>query len=467
MLGLHKEPLYSLQDKQLVANRLIFKPPMSADSLPRNARKVSCLLAFGTASALKNMNTIEEGNLIMNQVFQTEFGLESIENGFEKYMNTFGKSQNPDALSTYVATLKKMPQNELEPYMECLKEFIASVLKGTFPTMRYTTDNNLHLRTIFNTPSGQLLREKWEKGATYRDIFTMVVTPQRTEKVDVIPFFQNKIIQDRHLQESDYSYLFAILRDPAKKGEIMKQLLENMVEKPRSPDEVKHNQICSFQLQAIRLMYPDNPLPNKELGEKMQNLSRVLKNIHKKPELLPEFDEDLQEIIKSLQTPISRQAHKFDGFVIKDTDDPYQLLSLGRVGGFCQKYEAHYTTSKCLLSYILDGKNRAMIVEDADGNMVARVVIRLLWDRSARKVVLLQETIYPPDREGLITQALNEACKRRAAELNLPLLIAGKTDHRYPNNVESLGGRAPSEYVDAGRGITSNTWTLREVYQVL
>jgi len=73
----------------------------------------------------------------------------------------------------------------------------------------------------------------------------------------------------------------------------------------------------------------------------------------------------------------------FPGWKIKDTDDANTMLLLGsEVDASCLHINGVPSKTQCLLSYLLDGKNRALVITNEDGVVQARCVIRLLLQNS-------------------------------------------------------------------------------------
>lgn len=550
---------YSLEEKRSILHHFILQSSLSSislDSLLKNAQNVAFLILLDKKNILILADARQGLDPIIGNIFHESLGLEFIESCADKFHNTFGASRNPDAIFRYAATLMKLSSpGERNHYMGFLREFTVSVLKGTFPSMRYTTENNLHLRTIFGTNSGQRLREEWKKGATYTDLFTSdIVVPRTQERVfDPIDFFRTTILNDNHLPSENYPELLNVLTDPSQKDKIKKalklkltsgedsllserispkelkgiklmcmdvpftnqeievkikalakdlkrlnnlktnkitsaqlQLIKTMYpDTPPSNQEIKAKmktltkalkrenglkikKIISLQLQAINLMYPDEPLSNQEIGAKIKSLLKTLNDLH--PHNPPEFSKDLALVISNLQLPpATRQLSQYAGWTVSDTDNPHTLLVLGTdvPDKSCQNIDGDPYFAKCLISYLIDGKNRAIVVNDNKGKMRARAIFRLMWDASAGKAVLVLERTYPKTSlPSAIATALNRAAKLRGAALNLDLLSEIQTDAPYNNPISSLDGRASSEYTDAGGGIKEKIWQLENLYYI-
>ncbi len=146
-----------------------------------------------------------------------------------------------------------------------------------------------------------------------------------------------------------------------------------------------------------------------------------------------------------------------DGLIVEDTDQWEDLLLLGtEVPRSCQSITSEPHHNKCLLSYILDGKNRAMVVKNKEGKIVARSVIRILWDPQKEEPVLFMERLYGSQNNPELEQMVREGCMKKADSMGLPLVVANHIPFFtvwYPGELKALGGPVPYEYVDAAGGI--------------
>lgn len=559
------EKRYSLEDKQSIFQNIILKKPLTLSSFIKNIQNVAIIMAFEEDEILKSAHPTQNLNLIIDRIFSKRFGLESIENFEEKFRNTFGATSEPDAIFRYSATLLKLPpSSQREELMNCLKEYAISILEGKFVEMRYATENNIHLQTVFNS-LGPELKKEWQKGAKYPNLFTSEnVTPQQEKTFNALDSFRTTIINDHSLSQDELPELFAVLatsdlqkRDEVKKSlenklkkmdegfqgkfsvsnselKALKSMCSNMLltnnEIDAKIDELgnditkiinsKAHEINNTRLEMLHLMYPNESFPSADkLVEKLGHLSQALKRenalrikklnsfqlqlinltdprlsltndekisklntaLKTLNALYPQKTKDpqtevdpkvlsdyLEKTIESLQTKSTRQVSKYEGWTVIDTDDPLILLMLGTAvpGKSCQDIDGNPELSKCLLAYLNDGKNRALVVNDMEGKMAARAIFRLLWDDSANKAVLFMERIYPSPVDAAIEKALNNAAQQRAQALGLTLLKATFEieGQQYPNTVGSLDGRVPFEYVDAGRGVEEKIWNLENTY---
>lgn len=60
----------------------------------------------------------------------------------------------------------------------------------------------------------------------------------------------------------------------------------------------------------------------------------------------------------------TRLVSQYDGWTICDTDNPCDLILIGTEVPSCQHIDKDPSYSKCLLAYLIDGKNRALVVKD-------------------------------------------------------------------------------------------------------
>ena len=166
----------------------------------------------------------------------------------------------------------------------------------------------------------------------------------------------------------------------------------------------------------------------------------------------------IDEALKDPQIALS------GNWVISDTDEAQDMLLMGEVGGSCQSLTFDANKSICLLSYIMDGKNRQIAVKDEEGSIIGRCVIRILWDKNFKKPVLFQEKLYVNNNNQYVKALIKAMCLDRAKSLGLVLLEKDNYSSsqeliRYSNSIESLDGFS-YEYVDALEGVTSSPYII-------
>ena len=145
------------------------------------------------------------------------------------------------------------------------------------------------------------------------------------------------------------------------------------------------------------------------------------------------------------------------GYSAVETDHPNDLLLSGtEIPGGCQDiYNSLIYWSHGLASYLMDGKYRILAIKDQNGKLIARRMIKILWDKKQESPVLFFEKFYGP-KEGKGEQfdaILESMAREKAASMKLPLVrkVEGKYKSDYPNSIHSLGGPGPEEFVDTTR----------------
>jgi hypothetical protein len=156
---------------------------------------------------------------------------------------------------------------------------------------------------------------------------------------------------------------------------------------------------------------------------------------------------------------------KYDRWTLVDTDDTQDLFLCGtEVKGSCQTIDGIPERNKCLMAYVIDGKNRLLAIKDHSGRIIARHILRILWD--GNQPVLMLERLYPTVVAAELQEALKSFAQQRAGELGLPLLNIGDgTGTPYPHSIESLGSNAPFEYCHSSTGMTTGIFKIIVAYR--
>lgn len=153
-----------------------------------------------------------------------------------------------------------------------------------------------------------------------------------------------------------------------------------------------------------------------------------------------------------------------DKWQVVDTDDPEDMILMGNVQGSCLNI-MNGENSRCLINYILDGKNRLIAVKDNDGNIIGRCILRILWDDKAKEPVLFRENFYINNQNKAAKSLLKAMCEKRAQALGLPLLAKNNLSKResqasdYHSPACSLANLS-DEYVDALGGIMHGPYKI-------
>ena len=199
--------------------------------------------------------------------------------------------------------------------------------------------------------------------------------------------------------------------------------------------------------QQIQLQKDLIDLYRSKPSQQLNLLGKIQKNLNP----LEEFYNDVKGIMESL----TKHKESTEEYTLVNTDRfDLMLLSGTQVQGSCQRIDGSPSLNKCLLAYLVDGKNRLIAIKDKKGNIVARSIFRLLWDKTKDRPALMQERIYSNVLDSSMTDALDKFAVDQAKSLGVSLYKANETGSAQ---LESYGGPAPWEYVDSAEGVMPNS----------
>lgn len=426
-----------------------------------NLMSIQGILSLNGAQELK-AKAFEKNNNDVSKIYLTIFKknipIKDVEGFSEKFSTTFESYRSNESLLVYAGTLNKYP--EKNKALSTLATYVESVLNGNFEKERYSDSE--HLTTIFK--DREKLKEAWIKGSKES------LKTENSKSIDQIniernyfQYFKDKIIKDKHLDITKYDYLKDYLTTSDEDKLALTNKLDEVIEK---------------QLKSVKSLQEELKIDKKQMGEfikqiallkslqlqkamislaKMKDLINVdqLKTLQKVDKLLKEidstceFNHDIEGLIKSFEVNTVS-----DELTLVDTDDPWDLFLCGtEVEGSCQRVDGHPELNVGLLGYLLDGKNRLIAIKDSDGKIVARRLLRILWDANNKKPVLMMERTYPAMLPKEYQQEIDRFVKQRAKSLGLAIYEEGTKDDV---KLESKSSKSPWEYVDSADGLQSH-----------
>lgn len=381
------------------------------------------LKIFGKSEFLRCLELEMNPQAFFLDNFQTLFTVEDTENFEEQYQNTFAKFRNPMALYTYLRSINSLPEGERSSMLRGYNAYVNAVLQGTFPEIRYNTDQSEHVKKVFSA----LVKKDWINSAE-----TLKFEIKKSEIIqDYRKFFVEKIKRDHHINPKFLPRLMAYLND-------------------QPPSLVESNEELEiFQNLAIQLC------------EKKISAKEFVQTVGKMKIIGIQFGEDLGAL-----TPKLSEGTYF----ISETDDACDTLLIGKeIQGSCQRVDGVPHLNKGLLSYLMNGEIRAIVVKK-EGKTVARSIIRLLWDIEKNKPVILLERIYSNYQDKKIEDMIIKWAQNKAKAMKLSLVtVEVEADKRslYKGAISFLGGYAPFTYCDALRGIKAGRFTIPRVFEIL
>ena len=407
---------------------------------------------------LDQSNFIVQARLVLKQLFCLS------EDQALFYNAIFSKCHNEAALLTYfskIITLKGEGANKLH---DLFKEFIKLVLSDNnnleFYRQRYDRKDNEHLTTIFTGRSD--LKAVWRKGES-RGLITFVKEHNLIFK-PYIPnfpeFLDKKIFGHNHLDSSFYVFLRQYLdavddleRKKAIEAAQKLMLQQSQIGNTQSKVVQTKKQHALIQHECIQLLEASK-VASDSYNVVLNILGRIKRALQFSNNTANQFKHDVDALIKGLKgsrrTP---NAQDWTGWTIVDTDHFWSLFMAGTdIEGSCQAVDGTPSLNKCLMAYVMDGKNRMLAIQNAAGVTVARCILRLLWDSQNDRPVLFLEEIYPDTIRRDLYDALVKLALLRAEKLNVTLVTLESTDasYQYEGEITALGNEFVSwEYVDA------------------
>ncbi len=459
LVMLTKNNILSLEEKGFVVTRLLFRGENPSPKMVyQRALMVFECLSFGKDQEIKELEDPSQLVGILEREFMERFGLADTDDFFPIFLKFQESFRSKDAIFTYAATIERLPPYEKELCKPILQSYVQGIFDGSFKERRYEKKNNPHLQEVFKDPT---LEELWKKGAEY-SLESFLSEDKGSFKedksIDFLAFFIEKIMRDRHFSKDSIPYVADVLENAISLEESLKKVKEAIKSSENGAKVVN----LGIQEKMLQLMEPD--ISSEDTIRILKNLICRLSRINPEVELINDLEGKLATL-KEVAT--NRPQQLYDDWKVVDTDDPALLLVLGsEVSGSCQRVDRDPHISKCLLGYLMDGKNRVVAVVNDKGEIQARCILRLLWDKKSSCPILLQDRIYSQAQcPTQIVDVLNQACLKRARELNLTLLSEKPGNKVYPNPVHSLGSMAPFEYVDADElGVTEGQWFLESVF---
>lgn len=413
-----------------ILERLV--PENSTDKqLVSNSIAMQGLLHLEGAALLKNDPTTLFTPLLLKRL-QEIVPIGDVEDFETKYANTLAKFRQFPLISTYAGKLNTVPQKGKLLKMYAL--FLESTLNNSFLETRQSLENNPHLNFL-NKQSPETLK-LWHAFSSSKDVEELLggiaVKASTPLSTDYREELKEKLAVHKHLPPDKIQHLLACLNDSTKEDE-----MRNKLQKEEKDPYAKVQLLCLDLLRGENIQTTLNALSNQlsEIGSPAENFQNDVKGF--------------LTLLTQSQNPVKENPYK--GLQLLFTNDPNDYFLCGtEVIGSCQSITADIGTNKCLLSYLLDGKNRLVVIKDPNGKIVNRSVIRLLWDDTQKQPVLFQEKAYKAQNDLQLDNLLYEQAKVLAAELNVPYANA---EEHYENPLLSLGGPVPYEYSDAAAGV--------------
>ncbi len=457
LLVMDQSPLSSNSKCNLIAQASQYpeiSSPAVAEDFRKRLRFIQALCAQGQVAYLdrkfKDDMTKDLRDLFIEKLQEDPFiNLRGIQDLSKKYMKTLDALRQPLAWKVYEGKIQTLR----DPLVQAqFQRFIVSVLEDTFLTERYRTEISPHLKCLHEKCPEILV--KWKAPQVSIVINPSQMEPSESRPNGFLAFFKEKQ-EDKHFQidgKEQFPIFTAFLKKTLAKQE---NALADLKLRPQGASKEADPDCKTELLMKLCLTKKGSPLPL---------LIKLYEELQKIPNL--ELANDIKGLIEGFEAPPAKSTLN-----IIDTDDWQDLFLSGtEVSGSCQRVDGAPSLNKCLLAYVMDGKNRMLAVKDAFGKIVARSMFRLLWDDKNKKPILFQDRIYPSLCSKELVSALNWHAEKRAKELGCPLVTVNRDRKEmsdYRGTALSLGSACPYEYEDAAEGIKNKgVFTIHGLKQV-
>ncbi len=410
---------------------------------------------------------------LLLDIFTAALGVLKVSDFGKKFEATFSIARMPVAILTYVGKLKQLPEREKSMALKGINTFAEGVLERTYPALRYVEQGNPHLEKL--TKEHSALFEAWKKSdrASVGELL-----PEAREKEDVKSnhaLIQSTlflaICQDKHINPTTYAYLAACLEKPStiaeqvealenEQRQLTEELERRQKEMEASPEIVAANKRQKCLALQSRFM--------KVLSGQLNLLPACLEELRRDFPEHVQFIQDIADLNKTLMATSKSLEECREWTVVDDDHWEDRLLAGTEVSGSCQRIDGEASLNKCLLGYLLDGKIRMVALKDKSGRIMARCIMRLLFDDRGHPVIFQERLYQNPGIPPLVLSTIHAMFLRRAISLHVPL-VTSSTPHlknavMCATNLSSLGG-GPFEYVDAGGiGCTHGIYTIPKEY---
>jgi hypothetical protein len=432
-----------------------------------NLQLIEVAIKAGHASLLKKASSMQVIEEILQAHLKKEFNIEHVENLAEKYIYCQSILRYPDALLIYASKLKTVDSLVRKAFSRCVQAILEN--NGSYQNLRY--EPTRHLEMLFTERAA--LKQNWQKGDS-APFLDLVQDPAQSSSFNIIEYLRSRICDDKHIDPQEFHFLSTYLMHP----ELMEEEKEKLIKQQGALKEALEISLqpkeLSKQLKKLHFQLAIFSLLDEELSasDKIKQIDTILLPLV--PSLFAkdsQFRADLMGL-KAMLAPAHKQA-LCNEWTVCDTDEWQDMLLLGtEVVGSCQNINGDPYLNRCLTDYLTDGKNRAIVVKNGKGEIMARAILRMLYDAENKVPVLYQERLYQnadidPQQAKKAIEALSI---QRAKSLGLTLTTAkgdwqeaNDNSINYSEPLHSYGSKSSVEYVDAeGKGVTNGIYQISE-----
>ena len=458
LIQLNYPPLDSHLDLDQKGRGSLISQVFADKDVSSRLRSISTFLSFGKGRDLVDSKPIK--NEVLSEMCQKllceAFHLDKEKFGgaaaFEKLYNerVADKFRDKDALMVYAGKINSLESLEREAVQDAYSNFVTALLNNKFYDLRNESPQMIELAKI---EGGQALTKFWNNPPPFSSLSNYLGEKGKDETFSkqFKQFLTEKLVTDNHID--NYKLRLPFLDQFLNWDRSPEALLKELSIEKDSPEI--QLQICCLELYQSK---------NKD-AKLLENLAEILNVLKANAKTVPIWDQFLSDVTAFSSSKVTQK----ETLTIGITNDPCDLLLIGRETGGCQNIDGSPETNKSALAYVIDGKNCAIVIKDENGRIKARSIFRILIDEKANKPVLFLERHYSLGMlDSQMGEAINNYAINYAKESGITLLtketLKNVEGYKEYGPVVSKGSNAPIEYSDAGRGPSDGTFTVPKSY---
>jgi len=414
-----------------------------------------CIVLECQQTALLQNETLPEFSLLAQQAFKSVVPF-SEEFDMQQFIEVFSAYRQPDAMMLYAADFMSLGNPQL---LESLGAHISSVLQGTYKQERYETDRNPHLHTI-QKDYPTILRS-WSQNSELIPLVEMFPTMGVPE--DLRTWLTRTLVEENHVAELGFQYsdLEKCLQgDDVALAGLQRELYDARSSLVNLEDHQNSSNLTARRIQKKGQnssihgwLALQNKLCQLAKSRTIVNSQRLLQELVDNTLIAPE-SEFRKHLVRKLEQ--LNQELLLSAFSVCETDNAEDLLLYGSESTeSCQAIGGDPRYNQGLLGSLHHGQTRLIAIKDTQGRIVARSLIRLLWD-GERPVLFLEKLYNNQKKNSHFPLAIEAMVKRCADRLGCPVAMTDGSEGPFAKNLRSEGGPAPEEYVDSCNGLCAN-----------
>ncbi|MEM1283529.1 MAG: ankyrin repeat domain-containing protein [Chlamydiota bacterium] len=380
----------------------------------------------------------------------------------------FGKRRSPESIITYASLAGQTAHSRKQ-----LGEWVHSVFSGTFLKQRYSENNSVHLKKLYEIdprlkvkiPTLCSKMGKQTVGKLIDKCLSKMNFPLDRSELD------QTILKDGHIIDAKnrFPLLWKFLEEDREESEPLydAKFFEKEVGKRKKAKDPKLNvEIAEIRFQQflMKLCITKNEKAKETILRKVQKHMKELENFGKG--VGREFTHDVEGALKTLEISKGVDTSQFEVFL---TDDYWDVFRIGSdVPNSCQRVDGSFRQNRCLPGIVLDGRTFPVVVKrPRDASVVARRLLRIEIEQKRQRPALYLEKLYSCYQQEEIDMAIIAMAKLVSNHLTYPL-YSEEMPSGKPTDVilESEGNAGGWFYSDASGGINNGRFEINHPTQI-